>query len=219
MKAEQEKRLKEMQEEHEKNLLKVKADRKAKYERSGKLVEFAQDWITKLSKLDLQKKILASHKGLSAIELFEEMDAEKKNFLTVSDLEAYFKEDAGLDKTKFLNLVKLWNGTEHDDRLTVEDLAYGLGISSSSQVSISYSPSRYGGYERQTVQLRSSWDDEEQKEQGVKQWKAQLKVVIALSIENLSAAPVELAMTKDEACAIWSDLDPYKSGYAGLNAI
>ena len=41
MKAEQEKKLKEMQEEHEKNLLKLKADRKAKYERSGKLVEFA----------------------------------------------------------------------------------------------------------------------------------------------------------------------------------
>jgi hypothetical protein len=121
------------------------------YERSGKLVEFAQDWITKLSKLDLQKKILACHKGLNAIELFEEIDTENKNFLTVSDLEAYFKQDAGLDKTKFLALVKHWNGTEHDDRLTADDLAYGLGISSNSQVSIAYSPSRYGGYERQPV--------------------------------------------------------------------
>ena len=113
--------------------------------------------------------------------------------------------------------MKFWSGRD-EDKLTSADLNDGLSA---------YPGPRRGGYH----DIQSSYPrvrDEEQKASQDQSWRAQLKLVIFLTLSGPVRAAADttdeeeqppLTMSHDEADAIWQSMDNYRYGYVSSSLI
>jgi hypothetical protein len=70
--------------------------------------------------------MLSFHASFDIQELFRNLDANDKGYVTPVDLEKYFEPHEDMTGTNYLKLINYWSGTQEDDRLTFEELRSGL---------------------------------------------------------------------------------------------
>ena len=75
----------------------------------SKLIDFLKDKFIEYN-LSQQKKVVQNSTKFNIIELFEEVDADDKGFITVNDLKYFFAAERDMTDCNYTAIISYWNG-------------------------------------------------------------------------------------------------------------